>query len=117
MAAPYHEAGLSEETRDLHRAIASLVEELEAIDWYQQRVDITKDESLKGLLAHNRDEEIEHAVMALEWLRRRLPLLDQHLRTYLFTTEPIHEMHEENTEGDPPAGSSSGDLGIGRIEK
>ena len=70
----YHEPFelLSEETKEITRAIRSLVEELEAVDWYNQRVDVTKNEELKGILAHNRDEEIEHAAMALEWLRRKL---------------------------------------------
>ncbi len=62
---------LSERTQDLHRAIVSLQEELEAVDWYQQRIDATRDPELKQILAHNRDEEKEHAMMLLEWLRRK----------------------------------------------
>src|SRR5512139_1375836 len=62
---------LSARTKDLHRALVSLEEELEAIDWYQQRVDATEDPELKEILEHNRDEEKEHAMMLLEWLRRR----------------------------------------------
>jgi uncharacterized protein len=87
----YHErhADLSEETRNLHRAIASLMEELEAVDWYQQRVDATDDPALKEILAHNRDEEIEHAAMVLEWLRRNNSVFDEQLRRYLFTARPI----------------------------
>ena len=90
----YHERPdkLSEETQNFVRALHSLVEEIEAIDWYQQRVDITKDEQLKAILAHNRDEEIEHACMALEWLRRNMPGWDEELRTYLFTEEDITEL-------------------------
>ncbi len=87
----YHEplSSLSTATIDFHRAIVSLMEELEAIDWYNQRVDATEDDSLRGVLEHNRDEEKEHAAMTLEWLRRRDPVLDRHLRTYLFTEDDI----------------------------
>jgi ferritin-like protein len=87
----YHEAreDLSEATRDMHRAIVSLVEELTAVDWYNQRVDASADDDLAGILAHNRDEEKEHAAMVLEWIRRRDSQLDQELRKYLFTDEPI----------------------------
>lgn len=82
----YHEeiADLSDETRDMHRAITSLMEELEAVDWYNQRVDACKDAELKKILAHNRDEEKEHAAMVLEWIRRRDPVLDKELKDYLF---------------------------------
>ena len=82
----YHEPveELSQETRDMHRAITSLMEELEAVDWYNQRMDACKDESLKAILKHNRDEEKEHAAMMLEWIRRHDECLDQQLREYLF---------------------------------
>jgi ferritin-like protein len=76
-------------TRDLHRAIVSLMEELEAVDWYQQRVDATEDAELRAILAHNRDEELEHAAMVLEWLRRRNGVLDAKLRAYLFSEGSI----------------------------
>jgi hypothetical protein len=87
----YHESidELSEETRDMHRAIVSLMEELEAVDWYNQRVDACKDQELKAILAHNRDEEKEHAAMVLEWIRRRDPKFDDELKDYLFTDKPI----------------------------
>jgi len=87
----YHEPidELSDQTRDMHRAITSLMEELEAVDWYNQRVDACKDEELKTILAHNRDEEKEHAAMVLEWIRRRDPKLDKELRDYLFTDGDI----------------------------
>lgn len=87
----YHEpvGELSDETRDMHRAIVSLMEELEAIDWYNQRVNACKDPGLRAVLAHNRDEEKEHAAMVLEWIRRRDPTLDKELKDYLFTTTPI----------------------------
>ena len=82
---------LAPQTKDLHRAIVSLMEELEAIDWYQQRVDATSDEGLRTILAHNRDEEKEHASMVLEWIRRHDPVFNEHLKKYLFTTLPITE--------------------------
>ncbi|WP_432427884.1 encapsulin-associated ferritin-like protein [Salinilacustrithrix flava] len=87
----YHEDPelLRPETMDRHRAIISLQEECEAVDWYDQRIDATDDPELKEILAHNRDEEKEHAAMVLEWLRRNDPGWDEQLRTYLFTEGPI----------------------------
>ncbi len=87
----YHEPinELSDETRDMHRAIVSLMEELEAVDWYNQRVDACKDKELKAILAHNRDEEKEHAAMVLEWIRRKDSRFEHELRDYLFTDKPI----------------------------
>ena len=87
----YHEPiqELSDETRDMHRAIISLMEELEAVDWYNQRVDACKDEDLKAILAHNRDEEKEHAAMVLEWIRRKDSTFDKELKDYLFTEKEI----------------------------
>ncbi|MEX2149040.1 MAG: encapsulin-associated ferritin-like protein [Steroidobacteraceae bacterium] len=87
----YHEAAedLSDETRDMHRAIVSLMEELEAVDWYNQRADACKDPELRAILAHNRDEEKEHAAMVLEWIRRRDARLSKELKEYLFTDVPI----------------------------
>jgi len=87
----YHEPieELSDETRDMHRAIQSLMEELEAIDWYNQRVDACKDQELKKILEHNRDEEKEHASMLLEWIRRKDPTFSKKLKDYLFTEMPI----------------------------
>ncbi|MDY0024187.1 MAG: hypothetical protein RBR66_04560 [Candidatus Izemoplasmatales bacterium] len=91
----YHEPYelLSEETREITRAIKSLIEEFEAIDWYNQRVNVTKDKELKAILEHNRDEEVEHAAMALEWLRRKLPVLDEELRDNLFKEGSITGHH------------------------
>lgn len=86
---------LSSEVVDRHRAIASLGEELEAIDWYDQRIAATNDDSLGAVLAHNRDEEKEHAAMTLEWLRRHDPELDRLLRKYLFTSDPILVVEEK----------------------
>lgn len=80
---------LSDETRDMHRAIVSLMEELEAIDWYNQRADACKDAELKAILAHNRDEEKEHASMVLEWIRRRDPRFSKEMKDYLFSDRSI----------------------------
>ena len=88
---------LRPETRDMARAIHSLMEELEAMDWYSQRVDVSDDESLKRILAHHSGEEKEHAVMLIEWIRRRDPEWDRHLRTYLFTSADIMEIEEADT--------------------
>ena len=87
----YHEpvSELGDGTRDIHRAIVSLMEELEAVDWYNQRADACKDRKLRKILEHNRDEEIEHAAMVLEWLRRRLPQFDAQLKKFLFTKKGI----------------------------
>lgn len=113
MGTVYNESGLSQTAQEVHRALASLIEELEAVDWYNQRVDVTKDEDLKAVLAHNRDEEIEHAAMALEWLRRKMPRFDEELKTYLFTSAPITSVEEGAEAAD--TGESSGGLGIGRM--
>ena len=87
----YHEPveELSEKTRDMHRAIISMMEELEDVDWYNQRVDACKDPELAAILAHNRDEEKEHAAMVLEWIRRQDPRFDKELKDYLFTEKEI----------------------------
>jgi ferritin-like protein len=80
---------LSAETIDMHRAIVSLIEELEAVDWYQQRFEACKDPELKAILAHNRDEEKEHAAMVLEWIRRRDATFSKELKEFLFTQKPL----------------------------
>ncbi len=87
----YHEVQekLTAKTKDMHRAIISLMEELEAIDWYNQRVDVCENKELKAILKHNRDEEKEHAAMVLEWIRRQDSVLDKELKDYLFTDKPI----------------------------
>ena len=98
---------------DKHRAITSLMEELEAVDWYEQRIAAGTDDELKAILAHNRDEEKEHAAMLLEWLRRRDPALGANLRKYLFTEEPLGALvAEENAPSPVPA---EGHLGIGDL--
>jgi ferritin-like protein len=89
---------MSEATLNFSRALKSLQEELEAVDWYNQRVEATKDDQLRRILAHNRDEEIEHAMMALEYLRRNNPVFDKHMRTYLFTEGDILEIEEKAEE-------------------
>src|SRR5690349_23579273 len=111
------EAVLKPATVDRHRAVVSIMEELEAVDWYDQRIDAAQDQELKKLLAHNRDEEKEHASMLLEWLRRRDPKLNEHLRTYLFTDKSLLESEEEaEGKGDGDGGASSdGSLGIGSL--
>ncbi len=112
---------LRPETIDQHRAISSLMEELEAVDWYNQRVDAATDAELKEILAHNRDEEKEHAAMVLEWLRRRDPKMNEHLRTYLFTDQRLLEIEAAaesggDREGGKKAGKSNGGcLNIGSL--
>ncbi len=109
----YHEPieWLSPEIIDRHRAIQSLIEELEAADWYDQRVAAATDDGLRAVLAHNRDEEKEHAAMALEWLRRQDAKWDEVLRTYLFTDAPITEIEAvAEASGGSGANGGIGDL-------
>ena len=87
---------LNADTIERHRAWVSAIEELEAIDWYDQRIDATTDEKLRTILAHNRDEEKEHAAMVLEWIRRHDPRLSKELKEYLFTTKPIRDEHADD---------------------
>jgi ferritin-like protein len=98
---------LSAETTDQHRAIVSLMEELEAIDWYSQRAEAATDLELAASLRHNRNEEVAHAAMLLEWLRRRDPEIDRHLRTYLFTEGSILEREAASDRASPTEGSLS----------
>jgi len=98
---------LGPETREMHRALVSLIEELEAVDWYGQRVDASGDEELKRVLAHNRDEEKEHACMTLEWVRRRDPAFDRYLRQFLFQSDSIVENEQGGNGGDPSLGIGS----------
>jgi len=108
----YHEpdSELSAEARNFHRALTSLKEELEAIDWYHQRWDVCRDESLRAVIAHNRDDEIEHASMMLEWIRRNMPKWNEQLRKYLFSEAPITEL-EKAQQG------AQGDLGLGSLRR
>ena len=105
---------LDEATVDHHRAMTSLCEELEAIDWYDQRAKATNDESLAAVLIHNRDDEKEHAAMALEWLRRRDAELDAQLRKFLFSSEPVTEVGAGDSGG--ASAPASGSLGIGSLK-
>lgn len=112
----YHEPLelLSEDTLDMHRAVVSMMEELEAIDWYQQRADACTDEELKAILLHNKDEEMEHALMTLEWIRRQSPKFEELARRYLFTEGPIAAPEPGNADGEPAA-SDGGSLGLGSL--
>ncbi len=120
----YHESLdlLSPGTVNMHRAITSLKEELEAIDWYQQRADATTDDELKDNLLHNMNEEIEHACMMLEWIRRHSPKFDHELRIYLFTEGPITEAEQRATAGGSAGAegvalsSRSGSLAVGSLK-
>ncbi|HEY3146763.1 MAG TPA: ferritin-like domain-containing protein [Dongiaceae bacterium] len=115
-----HEAAekLSPATIDRHRATVSLMEELEAIDWYDQRIDAATDPALKEVLRHNRDEEKEHAAMVLEWLRRQDPVIDRQLRTYLFKDGDILTVEAEAEAADGAAPDpAEGSLGIGDLRQ
>jgi ferritin-like protein len=120
MAADYHEPYdlLDPRTRDEHRALISLKEEIEAVDWYHQRVELCADPSLKTVLSHNRDEEIEHACMTLEWLRRSVPQWDEQLKKYLFKDgAPIVGPHAAPTTADQTAPQKEAtSLGIGSLK-
>lgn len=120
----YHESDdtLPEVAKDLHRALSSLKEEIEAIDWYNQRAAVTKDDELRYVLLHNRNEEIEHACMALEWLRRNMPPWHEHLKRYLFQDAPISELdpgegHAEPAPAAPePAARKDKGRGLGSLK-
>ncbi|HZQ77667.1 MAG TPA: ferritin-like domain-containing protein [Acidimicrobiia bacterium] len=123
----FHESEerLRPETMDHHRAIVSLMEELEAVDWYDQRIDATDDPDLRAILVHNRDEEKEHAAMVLEWLRRRDPQIDRFLRQYLFTEGSIVGLEAETAgdsgdggpDGNGAGGKGAAGLGIGSLRR
>ena len=121
-SAGYHESEdkLRPETLDNHRALTSMQEELEAADWYDQRVDAATDQELKEILAHNRDEEKEHFAMLLEWYRRRDATMDAHLKEYLFTTGSLVALEQAsaggNGDGAHAADGSAGSLGIGSLK-
>lgn len=106
----YHEPLelLSEDTKNTHRAIVSLMEELEAIDWYQQRAEACTDPELSAVLTHNKNEEVEHAMMTLEWLRRKVPVFDDNIGTYLNSSGPILEVEAAITSGASGKGEGGG---------
>jgi ferritin-like protein len=117
---------LGPEVIDQHRAIVSLMEELEAVDWYNQRAKATVNPDLRAILEHNRDEEKEHASMVLEWLRRSDPKIDEHLRTFLFKDGPITGIEEAMMNGEgggtgagesASAAGADGSLGIGSLRQ
>ena len=118
----YHEPMdlLSEETRNMHRAIVSLKEELEAVDWYQQRAEACSDEELRAVLVHNKNEEIEHAMMNLEWIRRHSSVFDANIKTYLNAKVPILGVEKQQSGGEGGASggasASSSSLGIGSLK-
>ncbi len=112
------EEKLSARTINQHRAIVSLMEELEAVDWYAQRVDATDDEELKRILAHNRDEEMEHAVMTIEWLRRNNDTFAAMLKKFLYREGPIvAEDHESMAGHQPQTRPADGSLGLGNLRE
>ncbi len=126
----YHEPVelISERTRNMHRAVVSLIEELEAIDWYTQRAEACSDAELRSVILHNRDEEVEHAMMTLEWLRRNSPEIDRSARLYLFSQGPIIEVEAHATSGEKPGqkpgekpganpGPAAASLGIGGLRR
>lgn len=121
----YHEPYelLSQESKDMHRALVTVMEELEAIDWYQQRAEACGDEALKEILLHNKNEEIEHAMMTLEWIRRNNPKFDEQSRTYLYSSGPITMVEKQAVSGGAGSGSSGSgsdgrqSLGIGSLRR
>ena len=116
----YHEPIdlISEDTRNLHRALVSLKEELEAVDWYQQRAEACSDAELRAVLLHNKNEEIEHAMMTLEWLRRKDPVFAANIGTYVGSSGPITEVERRTDAGDSAKAESapSTTLGIGSLK-
>lgn len=116
----YHEPVelISETTKDLHRAIVSLKEELDAVDWYQQRAEACSDDELREILLHNRNEEVEHAMMVLEWLRRRSPVFEKNVGIYLNSNGPITALEEAQDAGEPKGTvtNHSNSLGIGSLK-
>jgi len=112
-----HEESLPESVKDYHRVIQSTIEELEAVDWYNQRAAASKDQSVKAIMEHNRDEEIEHACMGLEWLRRNSPKWDAMMREFLFSEGDIVATESSMKGGDGESknkSSTNGSLKIGK---
>ncbi len=115
MAGQYHEPleKLDEKTRDITRILRSIIEEFDAVDWYNQRMAATDDEELRAILKHNRDEELEHAVMGIEWLRRKMPEFDAELKEILFKDGPITGDHGHDDDEDEEEPQN---LGIGKMK-
>ena len=118
MPLDYHELreNLPPLVQNQHRAMESLIEELEAVQWYHERATVTEDDTLRDVLLHNRNEEIEHAMMNLEWIRRNWPEFDEQMRTYLFQSAPITEIEEQAEAAEGESGGSKpadGSLNIG----
>ena len=118
-----HESNLSAQTIDTHRAIVSLMEELEAVDWYQQRAEACTDPELRAILLHNKNEEIEHAMMVLEWLRRKDPVVAANVAKYIGTQGSITELEHEaeatsssSSSSSSFSSSSSSSLGVGSLK-
>src|SRR6056297_1657180 len=111
----YHEDNLPEEAKEYHRIIKSVIEELEAIDWYNQRAAATSDPTVKAIVEHNRDEEIEHACMGLEWLRRRNPVWDENMREFFFTQGDITTLEESGSEEEANSTGGSSDASDGSL--
>ena len=114
----YHEPVelLSPDTIEMHRALISAIEELEAIDWYQQRADAAADRDLVKILLHNKQEEIEHFLMTLEWIRRKNPQFSEYMKKYLFSDGDITSL-EQRSDSSQPSGKSDGSLGIGGLKE
>jgi ferritin-like protein len=117
----YHEREeiLSEDTKNMHRAIVSLKEELDAVDWYQQRAEACSDVDLRAILVHNRNEEIEHAMMVLEWIRRHDATFDANITTYVKSSGPIVGVEKRAIAGESGSvatPSASPSLGIGSLK-
>ncbi len=114
----YHEPPelLSAETKDMHRALISAIEELEAIDWYQQRADACGDDDLRDILLHNKEEEIEHFLMTLEWIRRRSPSFDDQMKKYLFSEGSLTGIEEAAMGSGRAPKSADGSLGVGSLK-
>ncbi len=108
---------LSEDTKNQHRAIVSLREELEAVDWYQQRAEACSDAELRTVLVHNKNEEIEHAMMTLEWLRRKDPVFAANIGTYIGSSGPITEVEKGATGSvGETTTTASVSLGVGSLK-
>ncbi len=116
MSSNVNEAGLSAGAMDVHRALASFQEELEAIDYYHQRMEKTADPELRSVLEHNRNEEIEHATMLYEWLRRTLPEFDTQAKTFIFSQGSLSDKEDSDAETDPAKLDPGTGLGIGHLK-